>query len=345
MMKKAIITGITGQDGAYLASYLLEKGYIVYGCFRRTSSLNFWRLDFLKIKDHDRLNLVSLDILDFSNCFKLISDIQPDEVYNLAAQSFVGVSFDQPLLTSQTTGLGAVNLLESIKLINRKIKFYQASTSEMFGKVQEVPQTEKTSFYPRSPYGVSKLFAHWMTINYRESYDIFASSGILFNHESPLRGIEFVTRKITNAVAKHHLGHNQVLELGNLNASRDWGYAKEYVEGMYLMLQHNQPDTFILATNKSHTVREFTEMAFKSIGVEINWSGKNENEIGVDNSTGKTIVSVNPNFYRPCEVDLLIGDAKKAKEELGWSAKTSLKKLCQIMVENDIINNKKNEVF
>ena len=345
MMRKAIITGITGQDGAYLASYLLEKGYIVYGCFRRTSSLNFWRLDFLKIKDHNRLNLVSLDILDFSNCFKLISDIQPDEVYNLAAQSFVGVSFDQPLLTSQTTGLAVVNLLESIKLINRKIKFYQASTSEMFGKVHEVPQTEKTSFYPRSPYGVSKLFAHWMTINYRESYDIFASSGILFNHESPLRGIEFVTRKITNAVAKHHLGHNQVLELGNLNASRDWGYAKEYVEGMYLMLQHSQPDTFILATNKSHTVREFTEIAFKSIGVEINWSGKNENEIGVDNSTGKKIVSVNPNFYRPCEVDLLIGDAKKAKEELGWSSKTSLKQLCQIMVENDIINNEKNEVF
>ena len=258
----------------------------------------------------------------------------------MAAQSFVGVSFEQPLVTSQTTGVGPVNLLEAIRIVNPKIKFYQASTSEMFGKVQEIPQTELTRFYPRSPYGVAKLFAHWMTVNYRESYGIFASSGILFNHESPLRGIEFVTRKITDAVAKYHLGLQDVLELGNLNASRDWGYAKEYIEGMYLMLQHYKSDTFVLATNKTYTVRCFTEMAFKAIGVEIEWQGKDENERGINKANGAEIVRVNPKFFRPCEVELLIGDPAKAKNELGWEPKTDIEELSKIMVESDIIRNK-----
>ena len=344
-MKKVFVTGITGQDGAYLAQFLLEKGYEVYGAYRRTSSLNLWRIQFLNIENHPNLHLIEFNLLDASNCIRVISQIQPDEVYNLAAQSFVGVSFEQPLLTSQTTGIGAVNLLEAIRIINPKIKFYQASTSEMFGKVQEIPQTELTRFYPRSPYGVAKLFAHWMTVNYRESYGIFASSGILFNHESPLRGIEFVTRKITDAAAKYHLGMQDVLELGNLNASRDWGYAKEYIEGMYLMLQHDKSDTFVLATNKTYTVRYFAEMAFKAIGVEIEWQGKDENERGINKANGTEIVRVNPKFFRPCEVDLLIGDPVKAKNELGWEPKTDVEELCKIMVDSDIIRNKNNASF
>ena len=344
-MKKALVTGVTGQDGAYLAQFLLEKGYEVYGAYRRTSSLNLWRVQFLKIENHPRLKLVEFNLLDASNCLRIISQIQPDEVYNLAAQSFVGVSFEQPLVTSQTTGIGAVNMLEAIRLVNPAIKFYQASTSEMFGKVQEVPQTELTRFYPRSPYGVAKLFAHWMTLNYRESYGIFAASGILFNHESPLRGIEFVTRKITDAVAKYHLGIQEVLELGNLNASRDWGYAKEYVEGMYLMLQHQTPDTFILATNQTYTVRYFTEMAYKAIGISIEWEGENENEKGIDTASGKEVVRVNPKFFRPCEVELLIGNPEKANTVLGWKSKTKIERLCEIMVESDIIRNQNNVSF
>ena len=344
-MKKAFVTGITGQDGAYLAQFLLEKGYEVYGAYRRTSSLNLWRIQFLNIENHPNLHLIEFNILDAANCIRVISQIQPDEVYNLAAQSFVGVSFEQPLLTSQTTGVGAVNLLEAIRIVNPKIKFYQASTSEMFGKVQEIPQTESTRFHPRSPYGVAKLFAHWMTVNYRESYGIFASSGILFNHESPLRGIEFVTRKITDAVAKYHLELQDVLELGNLNASRDWGYAKEYIEGMYLILQHDKSDTFLLATNKTYTVRYFTEMAFKAIGVEIEWQGKDENEQGINKANGTEIVRVNPKFFRPCEVDLLIGDPLKAKNELGWEPKTDVEELCKMMVDSDIIRNKNNAIF
>lgn len=344
-MKKALVTGITGQDGAYLAQFLLDKGYEVYGTYRRTSSLNLWRVQYLKIENHPNLKLVEFNLLDASNCLRIISQIQPDEVYNLAAQSFVGVSFEQPLVTSQTTGIGAVNMLEAIRLVNPAIKFYQASTSEMFGKVQEVPQTELTRFYPRSPYGVAKLFAHWMTLNYRESYNIFASSGILFNHESPLRGIEFVTRKITDAVAKYHLGIQEVLELGNLNASRDWGYAKEYVEGMYLMLQHHTPDTFVLATNQTYTVRYFTEMAYKAIGVYIEWKGENEKEKGIDTATGKEVVRVNPKFFRPCEVELLIGNPEKAYTNLGWKSKTNIERLCKIMVESDIIRNQNNVSF
>jgi len=264
---KAIITGITGQDGAYLTQLLLEKGYTVYGTYRRTSSVNFWRMQELGVQDHPNLHLVEYDLTDLGASIALVQKVQPDEIYNLAAQSFVGVSFEQPSATAQITGIGALNLLEAIRLVNTKIRFYQASTSEMFGKVQAIPQVEDTPFYPRSPYGVAKLYAHWMTINYRESYGIFGSSGILFNHESPLRGREFVTRKITDSVAKIQLGQLDCLELGNLDAKRDWGYAKEYVEGMWRMLQVDEPDTYVLATNRTETVRDFVRMAFKGAGI------------------------------------------------------------------------------
>ena len=340
VLKKAIVTGITGQDGAYLAELLLLKGYEVHGTFRRTSSVNFWRLEELGVHKNPNLHLVEYDLTDASASIRLLDRIKPDEVYNLAAQSFVAVSFDQPITTAHITGLGALHLLEAIRIVNHKIKFYQASTSEMFGKVQETPQTESTPFYPRSPYGVAKLFAHWTTINYRESYDIFACSGILFNHESPLRGKEFVTRKITDAVAKISLGKADVLELGNLDAERDWGYAKEYVDGMYRMLQHDRPDTFVLATNRTWTVRQFVELAFRTIGIEIVWKGQQEQETGFDNKTGKTVVRVNPRYYRPCEVERLIGNPEKARMQLGWESKTSLEDLCKMMVEADIRRNR-----
>lgn len=339
-MKKAIITGITGQDGAYLAELLLGKGYAVHGTYRRTSSVNFWRIEELGIQNHPNLHLVEYDLTDLGASIALVQKVQPDEIYNLAAQSFVGVSFDQPTTTAQITGLGAVNLLEAIRLINRKIRFYQASTSEMFGKVQTIPQTESTPFYPRSPYGVAKLYAHWMTINYRESYDIFGSSGILFNHESPLRGREFVTRKITDAVAKIKLGQLDCMELGNLGAKRDWGYAKEYVEGMWRMLQADQPDTFVLATNRTETVRDFVRMAFKGAGIEVEFRGQGEGETAVDAATGKTVMRVNPRFYRPAEVELLIGDPAHAKATLGWAPTTTLEQLCQMMVEADLRRNR-----
>jgi len=338
-MKKAIITGITVQDGAYLAQLLLEKGYQVFGTYRRSSSMNFWRIDELGITNNPNLNLIEYDLNDQTSNIRLLEKIQPDEVYNLAAQSFVGVSFDQPIYTAQTTGIGALHLLEAIRIVNPKIKFYQASTSEMFGKVQEVPQTEKTPFYPRSPYGFSKLFAHWATINYRESYGIFGVSGILFNHESPLRGREFVTRKITDSVAKIHLGKLDKIELGNLEAERDWGFAKEYVDGMYRMLQYSTPETFVLATNKTQTVKSFVELSFNNIDIQLEWKGKEENEKGYCSKTGKLLVNVNPQFYRPAEVDYLVGDSKKAKDLLGWEAKTTLKDLCANMVEKDIIRN------
>jgi GDPmannose 4,6-dehydratase len=269
----------------------------------------------------------------------LMQKVQPDEVYNLAAQSFVGVSFDQPSTTAQITGIGCLNLLEAIRLVNPKIRFYQASTSEMFGKVQAVPQIEETAFYPRSPYGVAKLYAHWMTINYRESYDIFGSSGILFNHESPLRGREFVTRKITDGVAKIKLGLLDCLELGNLDAKRDWGYAKEYVEGMWRMLQVDVPDTFVLATNRTETVRDFVRMAFMGAGINVEFKGVAESEIAIDTANGKTVMHINPKFYRPAEVELLIGDPSKAKAILGWEPKTSLEQLCAMMVEKDLHRN------
>ncbi|MCZ8217143.1 MAG: GDP-mannose 4,6-dehydratase, partial [Cyclobacteriaceae bacterium] len=273
-MKTAIITGITGQDGAYLAQFLLGKNYKVYGTYRRTSSVNFWRIDELGIQSHPNLHLVEYDLTDLGASIALLQKIEPDEIYNLAAQSFVGVSFDQPNATAQITGVGALNLLESIRLVNPKIRFYQASTSEMFGKVQAIPQIESTPFYPRSPYGIAKLYAHWMTVNYRESYDIFGCSGILFNHESPLRGREFVTRKITDSVAKITLGKLDCLELGNIDAKRDWGFAKEYVDGMWRMLQVDVPDTYVLATNRTETVRDFVQMAFKSAGIEVAFKGK-----------------------------------------------------------------------
>ncbi|WP_159811550.1 GDP-mannose 4,6-dehydratase [Pseudomonas sp. 18058] len=336
---KAVITGITGQDGAYLAQLLLEKGYTVFGTYRRTSSVNFWRIEELGIENHPNLHLVEYDLTDLSASIRLLESTEAVEVYNLAAQSFVGVSFDQPLTTAEITGLGAVNLLEAIRIVNKKIRYYQASTSEMFGKVQAIPQKEDTPFYPRSPYGIAKLYAHWMTINYRESYDIFATSGILFNHESPLRGREFVTRKITDSVAKIKLGKQQTVELGNMDAKRDWGYAKEYVEGMWRMLQAETPDTFVLATHRAETVRDFVSLACKAVDINLAWQGDNEQEKGIDTATGKTIVSINPKFYRPTEVDLLLGDASKAKETLGWEAKTSLEELCRMMVEADMKRN------
>lgn len=338
-MKKAIVTGITGQDAAYLAELLLEKGYEVYGTYRRTSSVNFWRIEELGIEKHPNLHLVEYDLTDQANSVHMVMKIQPDEIYNLAAQSFVGVSFEQPLATAHITGLGCVHLLEAIRIVNPKIKFYQASTSEMFGEVREIPQTELTPFWPRSPYGAAKMYAHWMVVNYRESYNMFASSGILFNHESPLRGREFVTRKITDTVAKIKLGKQECLELGNMDAKRDWGFAKDYVEGMYLMLQAPKSDTYVLATNRTETVRDFVTMSFKAAGIEIEFSGKEENEIAVDKATGKTLVKVNPKFYRPAEVELLIGNPQKAKDELGWEPKCTLEELCAMMVKEDLRRN------
>jgi GDPmannose 4,6-dehydratase len=338
-MKKAIITGITGQDGAYLTQLLLDKGYTVYGTYRRTSSVNFWRLDELGVQNHPNLHLVEYDLTDLGSSISLVQKVQPDEIYNLAAQSFVGVSFEQPSATAQITGIGALNLLEAIRLVNTKIRFYQASTSEMFGKVQAIPQVEDTAFYPRSPYGVAKLYAHWMTINYRESYGIFGASGILFNHESPLRGREFVTRKITDGVAKIKLGQLDCLQLGNMDAKRDWGFAKEYVEGMWRMLQADEPDTFVLATNRTETVRDFVHMAFKGAGINVEFQGREENEIATDTATGKTVMRINPKFYRPAEVELLIGDPAKAKAKLGWAPQTTLEQMCQMMVEADLVRN------
>lgn len=334
--KIALVTGVTGQDGAYLAQLLLEKGYVVYGAYRRTSSVNFWRIEELGIAQHPALHLVEYDLTDLSASIRLLQSTGAMEVYNLAAQSFVGVSFEQPITTAQITGLGPLNLLEAIRIVNPKIRFYQASTSELFGKVQAVPQVETTPFYPRSPYGVAKLYAHWMTINYRESYDIFACSGILFNHESPLRGREFVTRKITDAAARIKLGQQDVLELGNMDAKRDWGYAKEYVEGMWRMLQVDTPDTFVLATNRTETVRDFVSMAFKGAGIELEFRGHGAEETAVDVATGKTLVQVNPRFFRPAEVELLIGNPQKAKDQLGWAPQTTLEELCQMMVAADL---------
>lgn len=344
-MKTAVVTGITGQDGAYLAELLLNKGYTVYGTYRRTSSVNFWRIEELGIKNNPNLHLVEYDLTDLSASIRLLQNTGATEVYNLAAQSFVGVSFEQPVTTAEITGIGPVNLLEAIRIVNPEIRFYQASTSEMFGLVQAVPQKEDTPFYPRSPYGVAKLYAHWMTVNYRESYGIFASSGILFNHESPLRGQEFVTRKITDTVAKIKLGKAEVLELGNMDAKRDWGFAKEYVEGMWRMLQADQPDTFVLATNRTETVRDFVSMAFKAAGYTLRFEGKAEQEVGIDVDTGKTLVRVNPKFFRPAEVDLLIGNPARAKEILGWEPKTTLEQLCQMMVEEDLRRNQQGFSF
>ena len=338
-MKAALITGITGQDGAYLAELLLQKGYKVVGAYRRTSSTNFWRIEELGITGHPQLELAEFDLSDMGAAVRLLDRFGIDEIYNLAAQSFVGVSFDQPVTTTQITGVGALNLLEAIRMVNPRIRYYQASTSEMFGKAEAVPQSEATPFHPRSPYGVAKLYAHWITVNYRESYGLFGASGILFNHESPLRGREFVTRKITDAVAKIRLGKLDQLELGNLDARRDWGYAKEYVEGMWRMLQADIPDTYVLATERTETVRDFASLAFAAADMPLAWEGQGLEERGIDERTGKTLVRINPRHYRPAEVDLLIGDATKARKALGWAAETSLESLCRMMIEADLRRN------
>jgi len=339
-MKKALITGITGQDGAYLAKFLLEKGYEVYGCVRRTSDQSLSRLKYLGIEKD--IKYVSLDLLEFTNIYRTIEKIKPDEVYNLAAQSFVALSFEQPIFTAEVTALGPLRILEAIRTIDPKIKYYQASSSEMFGKVQAIPQNEKTPFYPRSPYAISKLFGHWITVNYRESYGIFACSGILFNHESPLRGLEFVTRKITYGIARIKYGLQDKIVLGNLDSKRDWGYAPEYVEAMWLMLQQDEPDDYVIATGETHSVREFVELAFKYAGYEIIWEGKELDEKGRDKKTGKILVEVSKEFYRPAEVDFLIGDYTKAKQKLGWEPKTRFKELVKIMVEADLKRVKEN---
>ncbi len=334
--KAAVITGITGQDGAYLADLLLKKGYTVYGTYRQSSSMNFWRLAYLGVDKHENLNLVEHDLADMSSAIRLIEQCQPDEVYNFAAQSLVGATFGLPLSTLEITGSGAVCLLEAIRTVKKSARYYQASMSEMFGKAQAVPQDEKTNFHPRSPYGCAKLYAHWMTVNYCENHDIFGCSGILYNHESPLRGLEFVTRKITNAIARIKLGRQDRLELGNLSAVRDWGYAPEYVEGMWRMLQADEPDTYVLATGRMETVRRFVEMAAKAADLELEWRGTGLQETGVCARTGRTLVKVSSEFYRPDEAVPLVGSSAKAKEKLGWEAKTSLEELCKMMVNADL---------
>jgi GDPmannose 4,6-dehydratase len=334
--KIAMISGITGQDGGYLANFLLQKNYRVLGLYRRGATDTF-----SKLKEHgifEQIELVDFDLLEFSNICRLLRKYQPDEFYNLAAQSFVAASWEEPIYTAQADGMGVLYLLEAIREFSPKTRFYQASTSEMFGKVQEIPQTENTPFYPRSPYGVAKLMAHWMCTNYRESFNVFACSGILFNHESPMRGKEFVTRKITSYFADLLTGKTtEALELGNLNAKRDWGFAGDYVEMMWKMLQHDKPDTYVVATGETHTIREFVEEAGKFCGFKIKWCGINENEIGIDEKTGKTIVKVNSQFYRPAEVELLIGNPEKARKVLNWKAKVDFKSLCKMMVDADIL--------
>ncbi len=333
-MKKTLITGIRGQDGAYLAQLLLEKGCEVYGADRRSGDSGNWRLKELGIEKD--VKIVYMDLLELTNIMRVIEKIKPDEVYNLAAQSFVHTAFEQPILTSDIDAIGVLRLLETIRTIKPDTKFYQASTSEMFGKVQEMPQTENTPFYPRSPYAVAKLFGHWITVNYRESYGMFACSGILFNHESPLRGLEFVTRKITNDIAKIIKGQQNEIVLGSLESKRDWGYAPEYVEGMWLMLQQDNPDDYVLATGETHTIKEFVENAFKVAGYGITWEGEGVNTKGIDKKSGKVLVEVSPEFYRPAEVDVLIGNPQKTKEKLGWQPKVKFEELVRIMVEADI---------
>jgi len=337
--KRALIIGITGQDGSYLAEFLLEKGYEVHGMIRRSSSFNTGRLN--EIFEDPHVNNAHLilhygDLSDSSNVSRLIEDIKPNEIYNLGAQSHVRVSFDIPEYTGDVVGLGTLRLLDAIKNSKIKTKFYQASSSEMFGKVQEIPQTEQTPFYPRSPYGCAKVFSYWITKNYRESYGLFASNGILFNHESPRRGETFVTRKITRGLVRIKLGLDDKLYLGNLDSKRDWGYAKDYIEGMWLMLQQDKPDDYILATGETHSVREFVELSAKLLGFVLEWKGKGVKEIGVDHKTGKTIIKIDPHYFRPAEVDLLIGDASKANKNLGWKPKTKFKQLVEIMVKADL---------
>ncbi|MBD5384675.1 MAG: GDP-mannose 4,6-dehydratase [Ruminococcaceae bacterium] len=331
-MKKALITGITGQDGSYLSELLLEKGYEVYGIIRRKSKVDYGNIEHIK----DKINLIYADMTDLTSLIKAVETAQPDEVYNLAAQSFVAVSWDNPTATAEINALGVVNILEAIRLIKPDARFYQASTSEMFGLVQETPQTEKTPFYPRSPYGVAKLYGHWITKNYRESCNMFACSGILFNHESERRGKEFVTRKITDAAARISLGLQEYVELGNLDAKRDWGHSKDYVNAMWLMLQQSKPDDYVIATNETRSVREFVEAAFNSADIEIEWRGTGVDTIGINKADGKTVVKINPKFFRPAEVQLLLGNPEKAERELGWKREISFDEMVRRMVENDL---------
>jgi len=334
MAKRALITGITGQDGAYLAQWLLGQGYEVFGAYRRSASANFWRLAELGVEEQVRK--VPLDLLEFSNIVRVIQQISPDEVYNLAAQSFVGVSFEMPIYTAEVDAVGVTRLLEALRVARPDARFYQASTSEMFGLVQEIPQREQTPFYPRSPYGVAKLYAHWITVNYRESYGMHASSGILFNHESPLRGLDFVTRKITATLARIYHGQAEVLELGNLDAKRDWGFAGDYVRAMWLMLQQPTGGDYVVATGQTRSVREFVDRAAEAIGYRLRWEGEGENTRGYDQQSGRLLVRVNPNFYRPAEVDLLIGDPSKARKALGWKPSVSFEQLVEMMVRADM---------
>tara|TARA_E500000178_G_scaffold356295_1_gene433050 strand:- start:17993 stop:19024 length:1032 start_codon:yes stop_codon:yes gene_type:complete len=334
--KKAIITGITGQDGAYLCQYLLEKNYEVIGCYRRSSTLNLWRLKELKLLAHPNVTLEENDVTDSNGMVVLLNKFEPTEIYNLAAQSFVTSSFSNPSATSQINAIGTLNILEAIRLVNPSIKFYQASTSEMYGKVQADMQNEKTPFYPRSPYAVSKLYAHWITVNYRESYNIFGAAGILFNHESPLRGEEFVTRKISKAVSGIKLNMQKKLILGNLDAKRDWGYAKDYVVGMWKMLQAKEPKSYVLATGKNETIRNFAKLAFRAAGMDIEFFGAKDKEYAINKRTGEIVLEVSSQFYRPAEVDSLLGDASLARADLNWEPKTNLEDLAKMMVERDI---------
>ena len=341
-MKKALITGITGQDGSYLAELLLKKKYEVHGLIRRSSSFNTGRIEHLYLEEYikdmsrkPKLELHYGDLTDSSNLNRILEKVKPDEIYNLGAQSHVKVSFEVPEYTAEVDGIGVIRFLDAIKETGINTKFYQASTSELYGKVQEIPQTETTPFYPRSPYAVAKLYAFWIVKNYREAYNLFAVNGILFNHESPRRGETFVTRKITKAACKIKLGLQDKLYLGNLNAKRDWGYAPEYCEGMWMMLQQDKPDDYVMATGENHTIREFCELAFKEIDIELEWSGNNENENGINNKTGEVIIKIDPRYYRPTEVDVLIGDASKANNELGWSSKVKFKELVKIMIQHD----------
>jgi GDPmannose 4,6-dehydratase len=332
-MKRALITGVNGQDGSYLAELLLEKGYKVYGLMRRKSSVDYGNVDHIK----DKIEFIYADMADVVSLTNAMRISQADEVYNLAAQSFVGTSWEQPVATAEIDGIGALNMLEAIRMIKPTAKFYQASTSEMYGLVQAIPQNEDTPFYPRSPYGVAKLYGHWITKNYRESYDMYACSGILFNHESERRGKEFVTRKITDAVARIKLGVQEVLELGNLDAKRDWGHAKDYVKAMWLMLQQDEADDYVIATNETRTVREFVERTFKYVNIDIVWEGSEVNEIGKDKATGKTLIKINPDFFRPAEVEILIGDPIKGETKLGWKREIPFNELVERMIKNDLM--------
>lgn len=339
--KKALITGITGQDGAYLAELLIEKGYKVHGIIRRSSSFNTERIDHLYQDPHVRNKNLILhygDMTDSMNLTRIVKEVRPNEIYNLAAMSHVHVSFDSPEYVANADAVGTLRLLEAVKFLGltKKTKIYQASTSELYGKIQETPQTEKTPFYPRSPYAVAKLYAYWITINYREAYDMFACNGILFNHESPLRGETFVTRKITQGLARIMSGKDKCLYLGNLDAKRDWGYAKDYVEGMWRILQQDKPDDYVLATGETHSVREFIEESCKVAGIDIKWQGKKEKEVGIDKNTGKTIIKIDPRYYRPTEVELLLGDPSKAEKRLKWTPKTKFKDLVKVMMEADL---------